>query len=218
MQNKTPYHNIKAIVFDLDDTLINSSSSVVQCFQQVAKEFRQPLPSEHQIRELMGMPLNEFCSSLWPNLDSSIVSQLYLKLFKPDLLQAIPHVEETLKILKERGFDLHILSSKVTLTIHKHLRYTNIPENLFISIMGGDAVAHPKPDPRVFTYLLKSYAAHEILYVGDSLYDFQAASSAKIPFIAVLTGIHSKSTFSKLGCPTILTNVNKVLPLLEEKV
>ena len=53
----------------------------------------------------------------------------------------------------------------------------------------------------MFSKALKkfNFKKNEILYVGDSIYDYLAAKRAGLKFVAVLTGFHKKNDFNKLG-------------------
>ena len=56
---------LQAIVFDLDGTLADSSSCIVEATYCVAKELNLTRPLERSIRQMIGQPLAEMLSTLF---------------------------------------------------------------------------------------------------------------------------------------------------------
>ena len=103
--------------------------------------------------------------------------------------------EEVLKELYELGFDLN---------------------NFYIIQTEEDTKVH-KPDPDVFNPIIKEFAkkkirVKEILYVGDSLLDLEAAQNSGIQFYAFPRGLITKKEFRKRNVP-ILSSLKELLEL-----
>ena len=209
------FNGVKEIIFDFDDTLIHSGQSVVECVLRVADKLSLHKPSVDDIRRLMGIPLVPFVKALWPQVDGEEVLQAYLDNYKKDSLVKVEGTSETLNGLRNLGFRLHILSSKRTVNLLDHMKHIGIESNLFTSIIGGEAVLYNKPDGRVFNGFLEKYDVNEIVYVGDSLHDLEAALNAGMKFIAVLTGIISKEEFVNAGAEVIVDSVCGLKGLFE---
>ena len=75
----------------------------------------------------------------------------------------------------------------------------NLKDFLFAN--AAEDSKYNKPDPRVFSKPIKKLKLNpkEILYIGDSIFDYIAAKKAGLKFIAVTTGSYAKKDFQKKG-------------------
>ena len=86
--------------------------------------------------------------------------------------------------LKNRGYIIGIATNR-TDTMEKILKDFHI-ESYFNVVMTAAKVKMPKPDPEQLTLIMEKFKLNpdEILFVGDSEYDGQAATAAKVGFAA----------------------------------
>ncbi|GBC69472.1 Pyrophosphatase PpaX [archaeon HR01] len=84
------------------------------------------------------------------------------------------------------------------------------------AIVSRDDVSNLKPRGDLLLKVAERMAARpeDILYVGDSVHDFQAAREAGASFIAVEGGIHDRQTFEQAGCKTIISWPLELLRIL----
>lgn len=185
----------KAVLFDFDYTLGDSTDGIVQCENYALRELGYPEKSVPEIKKTIGLSLKEIFRELTGSGDES-KSEQFIKLFRKkadevmtDSASLYDGAEEMLSEFKRRGIKTGIVTTKF------HYRITEILEKFGVSeavdvIIGGDDVIHEKPAPDSLLKAVEILGAdkRDVLYVGDSFVDAQAARAAGIDFAAVLTG------------------------------
>ena len=196
-------NKVKALLFDFDYTLADSSTAIVKCANYALVGLGFEMASPHTIRQLIGLSLTDTFAALvgeqhlsretefrilWRELSEKIMA---------DETCMLPGVVETLLLIRNRGLKLGIVSTKFRSRIEKVLLREGIA-NLFDTIVGGDDVEHHKPHPDGIYKALNQLnsISHETVYVGDSEVDAMAAMRAKLQFIAVLSGVTEASRFT----------------------
>ena len=129
------------------------------------------------------------------------------------LYHGVPKLLET---LHEKGIETGIVTTKYHRRIQEILT-VNAVERLVDAIVGGDDVKRPKPDPEGILSLQERFdiPPKEMLYVGDSVVDAQAAQAAHVDFIAVLTGTSTPEELRAYPCLHILRAVEELMALTE---
>jgi len=198
----------RAYFFDLDDTLINTIATKTEAIQYVVKKYYDTDISSERIRSVWGKPFRDLMAELAPkgaNLDELIAHYKTERENFPSY--AYLNTIETLTELSKNAV-LGIVTSHTRVFIHSDLEAAHIPEDLFALILTAEDTKFHKPDPRVFDKVLalcesRGIEKDDILYVGDSLIDYQAAHDAGIPFIGIHSHTAPKETFYHLGIQTI---------------
>ena len=118
--------------------------------------------------------------------------------------------------MHEKGIETGIVTTKYHRRIQEILT-VNAVERLVDAIVGGDDVKRPKPDPEGILSLQERFdiPPKEMLYVGDSVVDAQAAQAAHVDFIAVLTGTSTPEELRAYPCLHILRAVEELMALTE---
>ena len=100
-----------------------------------------------------------------------------------------PHVIETLKAFKERGYRLAIVTNKPTQFVPPILKGLGMDE-LFEYYIGGDSLPVKKPDPAPLLHVCKKLNVNvdQCVMVGDSKNDIIAAKAASMQSIGVTYG------------------------------
>ena len=128
-----------------------------------------------------------------------------------DLTVLFDTVPGVLRRLKGQGRRLGIVSTKYRYRIEEFLRRENLWE-LFDVVVGGEDVAGHKPDPEglhLAAGLLNSRFP-EILYVGDSLVDAEAAERAGVAFVGVLSGATAREEFEPFPSAALLDTLQEL--------
>lgn len=102
-----------------------------------------------------------------------------------------PHVEETLRTLKQQGYKLAVCTNKPKEFTDVLLKHFNLLE-LFDCIVGGDTLSVKKPDPAPILHCVEQCGVtiEQSLMVGDSLADINGAKNAEMDVVAVPYGYH----------------------------
>ncbi len=201
---------IKAIVFDFDGTLVDSSRAMWDAFGKTAREYGMETPSREHILPLLGRPLKTVFEHIWPHLKADTLVASYISHYVQEDVSPITGIRQALTELQQ-GFAVYLLTGNMR--VREQLQYHAIPETLFTEIFTPHNLVHSKPDGRVFAPLLEKYHKDEIIYVGDSPSDAQAAQEAGVCFVGVLSG---DATAEELGDGLVINDATALVPLLTE--
>ena len=144
--------NFKAVFFDFDYTLADGTEAIVAGFRYAFGRMGLPEPTEEAIRPTIGMVLEDEFTFLSGEADPARRAefrQLYTEKAGPmhvSVTRLFPGALELLTALKRRGIPTGIVSTKKTATIRDVAEARGITP-LLSSILGGDQVSAPKPDP-----------------------------------------------------------------------
>ncbi len=189
---------IKAIIFDVDNTLIDTGNISARAYLETAKQLNLKHIPTGEIKKLFGIPSHIIIKKFWPKTIIKKFQKIKHKKILARKAKEIPGAKQVIRKLYKK-YKLGLLSSKTRTLMYPHLKQINLSTNFFKFIFSSDDVKFYKPDPRVFSKAIKKlkFKKNEILYVGDSIYDCIAAKKAKLNFIAVLTGVYTKNDFQK---------------------
>jgi phosphoglycolate phosphatase-like HAD superfamily hydrolase len=125
---------------------------------------------------------------------------------------------ETLRRLKKSGLKLGIVSGKLRFFIEKHMREVGYDMNWFDVIVScEDTKNHkPSPDPLLFACKKLKVKPEDVMFIGDARFDYEAAKSAKVNFVAVLTGVSTQEELEKLGVKNIINSVSELSKILND--
>ena len=208
----------KAVIFDFDDTLVESRTTIWKLHKHVAKKFYDIDLKDEKISLHWGKPFPVLISELYENSDTveNLIkanrSQYNGSFFKKEYKGA----KKIIYTLLDSDIKVGILSSAIRAHIIEDFSRLKFPTNdLFLIQSAEDTLVH-KPNPRVFSPILKKLKKegikkNDIIYVGDSLDDLQAAHGAGIDFIAVTTGLYTKKDFQKNGAKVIIKDIKGVI-------
>jgi HAD superfamily hydrolase (TIGR01662 family) len=210
----------KAVIFDLDDTLLESREVKWAHHKAVAKKFYNLDLTDEDIREHWGKPFHVLVSELYQHkdtLDNLIAANVAIR--EEFRKKVYPGAVEVVKEIIKNGVKVGILSAATKKFFVEDLERFNFPVNQFAFIQDPEDTTVHKPNPKVFLPALDKLSKlgikkEEIVYVGDSIDDLRAAHGAGIDFIAVTTGLYAKDDFKKHNARVIIKEISEVLEYL----
>jgi len=192
--NKEMVGPVRAFVFDLDGTLIDSKMDLVHSVNAMLRKTRRAkLPAEliasyvgHGAGQLIASALGPAASEE-QRKEALAVFLAHYQDHKLDLTRPYPGVAEGLRRL--HGHRLAVLTNKPVMMSVEILQGLKL-EKYFRAIYGGDSFATKKPDPSGALVLLKELGVppSESAMVGDSDVDFQTARNAGMLAVGVSYG------------------------------
>ena len=195
----------KAVIFDFDLTLADSSSAIIECYKHTLTKFGYPVPSDRTIFDTIGKTLLDsfdILTGIRNNPQREEMRREYVS--KADVIMAAgtvfyPDSIAILQVLNNAGVKTAIVSSKMKYRIEEtFMLHTGcVPVDVIVGL--GDMPApKPAPDGIYQAAMLLSVPLRDVLYVGDSIVDAETAMNAGVDFAAVLTGPSSREEFEKL--------------------
>ena len=191
--NKT-FPVIRAFLFDLDGTLIDSKLDLVNSVNAMLRQMgRAELPPErvasyigHGAPQLIASALGPDASDEQRRTGLALFLAHY-EVHKLDATRAYPGVVEGLDSLP--GFPMSVLSNKPTKMSVSILQGLGLA-NYFRSIYGGDSFEKKKPDPTGALNILQELGVsqEQAALVGDSEVDVQTARNAGMLAVTVNYG------------------------------
>lgn len=216
---------IKACIFDMDGTTVNTLDSIAYYANAALRKFNLAPIETERYKILVGNGARKLTERMIKESggDAALHEPLleyYNKTYDDGFLYlARPYdgICELLKSLKERGIKAAILSNKPNPTTVK------IADSLFGSglidlCFGGRDGVPLKPDPTaVFEITEKlGVAPGECLYIGDTATDIETGKNSGIFSIGVLWGFRGREELEKAGADAIVSSPNEILLLAEK--
>ena len=205
--------NYKAVIFDLDGTLINSISDIAFCANSVLQNHGYaPLPTA-RYKELVGDGISNLVRKIMPDREISPeqLSELieeYRKLYSANwnketsIYAGIP---ELLGKLISNGFKIAVLSNKRDEFTKKCVSWF-FPNTQFAEVRGERAGTPIKPAPDAALEIAKqlNVAPSECIFVGDSEIDIETAKRAGMKAVGVLWGFRPREILERAGADVII--------------
>lgn len=205
----------KAIIFDLDGTLINSKPIIEECFHKITKDLA---PDRLRISKniLIGPPLRQTVSKILgdpqhPLIDKFIKS--FIQVHDNELLKLTmpyPGVNETLVNLHQHGIKMAIATNKRILPTKKIIKNFGW-DDLFIYIECTDSNKKIQNKSQMINKIvMKNSNFKTAFFVGDTVDDGVSAIKNKILFIKVNYGYGKNQDWSNIKTHLSIDNFAEI--------
>lgn len=184
--------DLRAVLFDVDGTLIDSLEPVVLGIGDTAEAHLGSRPDDVRIRGLIGVPLREQFR-LYGAPEDALGGMIEECI---DRIEALAHMEttfdlavETLALAYERGMKTALVTSKSQAEVVPFLK--RFPGAAHIdTVVSASDVTHPKPDPEAARLACARLGVEprQAVMIGDSVYDLRCARDAGVLAVAVAYG------------------------------
>lgn len=187
---------IRGVIFDIDGTLVDSNDEHARSWVEALEEFGHKVRYE-DVRQRIGMGGDKLLPELTGGIskespDGKKISERRAELFKTKYmpnLRALPGAKDLLAYLRSRGFRLVVASSAQKDELKTLLKICGADEHIEDFTSSSDA-KNSKPDPDIVHAALQNLDMRpdEVVMVGDTPYDIEAAAKAGIRTIAFRSG------------------------------
>src|ERR1700719_1425567 len=192
---------VRALIFDLDGTLIDSKLDLIDSVNAMLRELKRPELESETISGYIGHGAPQLIARAMGGSATEEELKRALQFFlgyyedhKMDNTCAYPGVAETLERL--RDLPMAVLTNKPARISVRILKALGL-EKYFRTIYGGNSFASKKPDPFGAITIARemAMAPRESMIVGDSEVDVQTARNAGMLAAAVNYGfgVHDRA-------------------------
>lgn len=213
---------IKAILFDLDGTLLNTIDDLASAVNYTLTTLNYPTFAVDEYKYKVGNGMRKLIERSLPEnhktnqeIDKALsVFMPYYNEHKMDKTAPYDGITELLEELKKRGIKTAVVTNKAH-SAAKALIDEVFP-GLFDEVTGQKDGVPTKPNPiAVFnTVDALGVTADECLFVGDSGVDMQTAKNAGIFAVGVLWGFRKADELNQNGADAIISIPMQLLELL----
>lgn len=211
--------SVRAILFDVDGTLVDTNDLHAAAWQQAFRHFGVDLP-RRQIRDQIGKGGDNLIPTLLPKELAERCQQeiedFRSTLFQRDYLpQAVPFpgVRPLFERLYADGISIVLATSAKRAELQFHQALLGCSDLVF-AVTSNDDVERSKPCPDIFAAAFEKVAPlgkEEVRVVGDSPWDMKAAGNAGLEAIAVRCGGFDEGWLREAGAAAILDGPEDLL-------
>ncbi len=182
------------ILLDLDGTVADSDEMIVQSMYELYDLYRdgKRTPRE-EIYYFSGPPIRETLKREFPDMNNDFIVNEFVKISWGNYdkyVKLFPHVKETLIKLKNDGYLLGIVTSKLRDSTIHCLEVLDIKDIVPYFVAGND-VKNMKPHPESILLAMEHFSIldkKKVLYIGDNKSDYLTARNAGVDVALVTWG------------------------------
>ena len=196
--------NYKAVLFDFDYTLGDSTKPIVESYTAGLTAMGWPAPEREAVRRTVGYTLEDGYTMLTGDADEDKRKEFFrrFKEHAKDIMmtdtELCPGAENVLHWLTQQKVSAGIVSTKGGDVLESIFTRFGLREQLAL-IVGGQDVKKAKPDPEGLNLAVERLGLdkQDILFCGDTVIDAETAKRAGVDFCAVLNGTTPAEAFGE---------------------
>ena len=198
--------NVKAVIFDLDGTLVESEAVWTEAKQYIAKREKVKV-SEQIMLAYVGRSVTDFVKEVIAPVNVSLIQKAIIDraLFRYDNnVLEIPGAADLIKNFSSKGFAVAICSSAPMKAIQKCLKLLGIEACINI-VVSTESLSRGKPDklPYVETLRLLNISSNHAIVFEDAAAGLTSSIAAGIKTV----GVGSSIELSSFACEMVAKNI-----------
>ncbi|MGI8724763.1 MAG: HAD-IA family hydrolase [Methyloceanibacter sp.] len=211
----------KAVVFDLDGTLVDTNADLTVALNVTLAELGLPEHPEHAVRKMVGGGLSLLLDRALAAHDVSLGEEakvaMEARLFEhyaanpASLSRLYPHAAETLRDLQALGIACGICTNKPHAMSRDVLRAVGVLD-VFACLQCGDSDLPKKPDARGLLRLVDALGAEpsSTFMVGDSITDVKTARAANLGAVVLVSYGYTAEPAAELGADLVIDRLDEL--------
>ncbi len=212
----------KAIIFDWDGTLVDSTARIVDAMQMAISENIMPALTDHAIQQIIGLGLPEALKVLWPDITDAQSLQMqkcYVANFSYHSKVGVgffAQAHEIFEQLKRLGYVLAVATGKTRRGLDEMLDGMDV-QNVFDITRCADETAS-KPNPKMLQEILSelNITHQQALMVGDTSFDLDMAKNINMDSIGMTHGAHESKLLTASGAKALCHDLNDLLDWIKK--
>ena len=214
--------NIKAVIWDLDGTLLNTLDDLAASVNAALAMNGMPLRSTQEVCAFVGNGIRRLMMRAVPGGEANPAFDKALEDFtrhygahSRDRTRPYDGILEMLDKLSEAGVKHAIVSNKIDFAV-KELSRAYFGERMCAAIGDDPSRARkPAPDSVLAAMREMGVTAQETVYVGDSDVDVLTACNAGVPCVAVLWGFRDEACLRAAGAERLARTPDELREIIE---
>lgn len=214
--------NIKAVIWDLDGTLLNTLDDLAASVNAAFAMNGMPLRSTEEVRAFVGNGIRNLMMRAVPDGEANPAFDKALEDFtrhygahSRDRTRPYDGILEMLDRLSAVGVKHAIVSNKIDFAV-KELSRAYFGERMCAAIGDDPSRARkPAPDSVLAAMREMGVTAQETVYVGDSDVDVLTARNAGVPCVAVLWGFRDEACLRAAGAERLARTPDELREIIE---
>ena len=218
----------KAIVFDLDGTLLDTLPDLARAANLMLAELGLPQVDAPQVRAYIGdgavRLVKRVLTGDWEREPEKALFDRALPIFNRHYARGValesrpfPGVVEGLEAFRARGFPMGCITNKPEMFTLPLLEQTRLTP-YFDIIVSGDVLPKQKARSDAVTYACGFFGARpeHVVVIGDAGNDCEAAHAAGCPALGVTYGYIPSGDVRSIGFDAIVDSLDEALALIQK--
>lgn len=213
------------VIFDLDGTLLNTLQDLSESVRFVQKQKGCPLHTNEQVKSHVGNGMRRLMGLSFPEgISEEELNSLFIQ-FKAyyeehcnEATAPYDGIMDMLKILKEQGYKLAIVSNKGDFAV-KELNRIYFSDYVQVAIGEQEEKGirrKPAPDTVLEALLQLGSEVENAVYVGDSEVDILTAKNSKMDLISCEWGFRDRAVLEKEGAKIFAKKPDEIPAILKK--
>jgi HAD superfamily hydrolase (TIGR01509 family) len=208
----------RAVLFDVDGTLVDTNYLHVLAWRRVMLDNGEPEITSARIHRLVGMGTDELMETLFGRLRPELKPERagHFDRLKTEI-RAFPRAADLLRALHGRGVRVVLATSAEKSDLEALLEAIDA-DDAIDAVTSAEEVEAAKPAPDLFCVALEEAGTspEATVVVGDTVWDVKAAARAGLPCVAVLSGGISRGELADAGAVAIYDDIADLLENLDQ--
>lgn len=220
--------DVSAVAFDLDGTLLETGPDLAAAANRMLSELGLPQQTQptlisfigHGVPNLVRRALKSASGGEPSPAEIARATTSFRAHYREHLcVTTRPYagVFECLHRLRERGLRRACITNKSAEFARPLLEQTELAQEIEL-LIGGDTLPYKKPHPQPLLHAASYFgiSASQLLLVGDSGVDVQAARAAGSPIALVSYGYSGDTPAHALGADLVLDRLDELIEFLQQ--
>lgn len=206
------------VIFDTDGTLVDTLELIVASYNYAVAELLGKKFGTAEVSGLFGPTMEKILAKIVPSkyLKAAVARyHEYYQLHFRDHARIYPGIHELLSALHRTGKKLAVFTGAGEQAAKVTLEQAGL-SGFFSTVVTGDDVSQPKPDPHGLILAMRAIgaSADQTIYIGDTREDVEASRSAGIRSAVALWGSGDSSRLRALKSDFIFRDPSEALEVL----
>jgi phosphoglycolate phosphatase len=204
----------QGVLFDLDGTLIDHFKVLYRCYEYTLGRLGRPIPDFPTVRRSVGgsmdVTMRHFVEEDQFQEAAQIWREHFDKIFLEDVTM-LPGARELVEELSKRGYKQAVFTNKIGDQSRRIITHLGL-DSMIEFTLGANDTPYRKPQVEFSRAVLDRLEVEDsqIVFIGDSPFDVQAAHCVSRPAYCVITGTHNKAELVEAKADGVYRNLTEL--------